>query len=529
MDETSDEGRPRAMSTSTNFRLGHGIGLVGPSTIALLEPVNAALAEALWSLIEAGAGIDELLEQVSTTGLRYLGSFVMVQFETDSARVVVRGSGSASAESADGPRSVVAADVRTWHEMVIDHPATIEIGLSGASAVGSPFAVQVGLVPAVAMVRGPHRSAVLDADAFAVSPLPLQHEVVTEASETAPPSSPEASPDPSPDPSATMSFVDVREVSHDPVSSEAGEAQGATAHPDGRVDSPSDEYDAIWGHTVARPVEAAAVRLAETDDAAPSEAEALSDAAPVQPGSLDVNGLPLPPSTPTPPPPPGAPTASSATGSSLIASVPVAAATPSTPAAPPTAAADGGGPSPRMGDHDGRTMTRSQINALRAQAADSGSPPPAMGGPSVQAVVCSAGHASPPHVTRCRVCGQAVSPTPSIVARPLLGSLRFSDGSTVPLDRPALVGRNPKLEGAMQGELPAVVRLDVGTGLSRSHALFRIEGWQVLVEDLNSANGTIVQLPSRPPQRLHPGEPMMLENGATIDFGGEITCMVELV
>ena len=72
------------------------------------------------------------------------------------------------------------------------------------------------------------------------------------------------------------------------------------------------------------------------------------------------------------------------------------------------------------------------------------------------------------------------------------------------------------------------MRLDVGQGLSRTHAAVRLEGWQVLLDDLNSANGTIVQLPGREARRLHPGEPVLLEHGTTIDFGGEITCVVEL-
>jgi len=117
--------------------------------------------------------------------------------------------------------------------------------------------------------------------------------------------------------------------------------------------------------------------------------------------------------------------------------------------------------------------------------------------------------------------------SPVLISRPTLARLRFSDGRVVALDRPVLIGRNPKVEHPIDGEMPGTVKLDVGQGLSRTHALVRLEGWQVLLEDLNSANGTIVRLPQREPRRLHPGEPVLLEPGTTIDFGGEIDAAVE--
>jgi hypothetical protein len=50
----------------------------------------------------------------------------------------------------------------------------------------------------------------------------------------------------------------------------------------------------------------------------------------------------------------------------------------------------------------------------------------------------------------------------------------------------------------------------------------------VLLEDLNSANGTIVALPGRPPARLRAGEPVILEQGAVIDLGGEVSFSYEV-
>ena len=51
----------------------------------------------------------------------------------------------------------------------------------------------------------------------------------------------------------------------------------------------------------------------------------------------------------------------------------------------------------------------------------------------------------------------------------------------------------------------------------------------MLVEDLNSANGTVVALPGRPARRLHAGEPIILEPGAVIDLGGgDVTISYEV-
>jgi pSer/pThr/pTyr-binding forkhead associated (FHA) protein len=115
------------------------------------------------------------------------------------------------------------------------------------------------------------------------------------------------------------------------------------------------------------------------------------------------------------------------------------------------------------------------------------------------------------------------------IARPTLGRLRFSDGRVIDLDRPQLIGRNPTIEGQIRGELPDIVKIDgAGQGLSRRHVSIRLEGWQVLLEDLNSANGTTITAPGRQPQRLHPGEPLVLEAGTSVDLGGEISFVLEV-
>ncbi|MCB9380915.1 MAG: FHA domain-containing protein [Acidimicrobiaceae bacterium] len=494
---------------ATHFRVGHGLGLVTDSTLALLEPTNGRLADQLWASLAAGGSVDDLLELLSATGLRSLGSFALVQFEDAAVRVVVRGD---AAVVLDGSRSIRSGGVRTWIEEVVDHPGEIALQLVETEAVGLPFRVVQGMVPADLLVRGPVSGALDAADMSFVATFDPAA-VVTPAADVAPPvdappvdlaadvPSPVAPPVPEPavvvaptavvDPApAPPPSVDdpMRTRTLDELHGPPATADGSVAADDSAPVSPAaGKYDDIYGRTIARSVQSAAVDVPDVE---------VVEAAP--PVSV------VPPQPTAEPSVPSAPL--------LIDAIPSA----------PSAE--------RPGDHDGRTMTKAQLMALRAGGA--GTPaaelsPGSMGGPSVQALLCVSQHPNPPQARVCRVCGVPLQGSPVLISRPTLARLRFSDGRVVALDRPVLIGRNPKVEHPIDGEMPGTVKLDVGQGLSRTHALVRLEGWQVLLEDLNSANGTIVRLPQREPRRLHPGEPVLLEPGTTIDFGGEIDAAVE--
>jgi len=475
---------------TTSFRVGKGIGIVYDATLAVFEPINGALAESMWSLVGNGAGIDELLEELSSTGLRALGSFAMAQFEETQTRIVVRGSARATVEGPGGIRVISANGVRTWVEEVVEGVVAVELALLGAGDVdveALPFRVERGLLPADflrqgAMVAPTLISVALDwvddfniteslttpAEAPEAPALPVAPVVVIE----------EAAPTPASevDPGRTITVADLPVLTDstetDATETDATESSVTDQYPTVSTVAADagDEYDEIYGRTMARSVHNAAVHTAPDEPDEPVEVSPLSS------GGL-IQGIP------------------SATAETL-------------------------------GDHDGRTMTKSQIAAMRA--AQSGGQQPAtgatMGGPTVQALMCPSQHPNPPQLSVCRVCSAPLASLPVNIARPILGSLRFSNGTKVALDRPVLIGRNPKVEGGLAGEIPLLVRLDVGPGLSRTHASVRLEGWQVLLEDLNSANGTIVRLPGREPRRLHPSEPVLLEIGSDVDLGGEISC-----
>ena len=109
-----------------------------------------------------------------------------------------------------------------------------------------------------------------------------------------------------------------------------------------------------------------------------------------------------------------------------------------------------------------------------------------------------------------------------------MATLTFSNGVRLAADGPVLVGRNPKVAEMIDGELPRIVRFEGMTGgLSRTHAAIRVVGVDVVVEDLNSTNGTDVELPGQLPERLPGGMPMVVSIGTELLFGEELRCVVE--
>ena len=104
------------------------------------------------------------------------------------------------------------------------------------------------------------------------------------------------------------------------------------------------------------------------------------------------------------------------------------------------------------------------------------------------------------------------------VTRPSLGRLQLDDGDSVELDHDLLIGRHPERdtdpsERAAPGEA-------IGEKVSRSHLEVRFQGWDVLVVDCGSTNGTfVVPHPGGQVATLDPGRPHLVESGAVVYFG----------
>jgi FHA domain len=178
----------------------------------------------------------------------------------------------------------------------------------------------------------------------------------------------------------------------------------------------------------------------------------------------------------------------------------------------------------------------SQLAAIRAQPHGGdhpvSSPPGALTptGQTVLARVCDAGHPSPPQWTRCHLCGLDLLGEASRVSRPTLGRIVLSTGSVIELDRPVVVGRKPRVSRVQGADLPRLVTVpSPQQDISRSHLDIRIEEWHVLVVDLGTTNGTILQRPGQPHRRLHPNESVMIRSADVVDIGDGVTITFEAI
>lgn len=264
----------------------------------------------------------------------------------------------------------------------------------------------------------------------------------------------------------------------------------------------AEEYDFLWGATQARTVADAAIRAADADGARPPAFPASGPFDGVRAGTgMAMSAQPSVPPASSPQPPPGG----------LIDAVPW-------------------GPGPAAQDEAGETgFTVKRGNLPRP--ASWAAPPPDKIGPAVPALVCPAGHLNPPNEARCRRCGAALPPDPVVVPRPSLGVLRLSVGDMISLDRDVVMGRNPKPEfpGADGEERPHVVKLpSEGGDISRTHLRVTLDGWHVLVTDLNSTNGTLVTLPGREPEQLRPGQPMPIKPGTVVTLAAGVDFRYEV-
>lgn len=172
--------------------------------------------------------------------------------------------------------------------------------------------------------------------------------------------------------------------------------------------------------------------------------------------------------------------------------------------------------------------------ATRVRNTPTPTPVPPAGGPTVWAVYCPQGHASPPYSPTCRICRLTLPPhqQPVSVPRPALGQLKLDDGRIVVLDRGAVFGRSPRADASGNtgagGVPPHLVKVML-PDISRLHTEVRLEEWQVLVRDLGSANGSYLTLPGGRPQQMRPMEEYALEPGAVVSLAGSINLTYEVL
>ncbi|MDQ6524616.1 FHA domain-containing protein [Nocardioides sp. LHD-245] len=146
-------------------------------------------------------------------------------------------------------------------------------------------------------------------------------------------------------------------------------------------------------------------------------------------------------------------------------------------------------PAAESAEHDGRTITPAQLQALRAASAV----PPAV-------------------------------PPPALPDRPVI-ALALSTGRTVPVRRRVLIGRSPRIQqvGGSQN-LPALVTLD-DPYVSSTHLEVAAEGTRIIVTD-RSTNGTLLARQGRVPVPLDRGVATEVAVGDVLTLSKGLTATV---
>lgn len=469
---------------SSTFVLGSSVGLVGEHMFGIVEADHPSTRDQLWRLIEQRATLDDVLDQLSSAGLRSLPSFAVAELTDTGVRAVARGAARFEVTFDGGRREGLdGSSVGTWLEGAFERGVEIAVWLadqattldgssvdeteahgSSGDESGATFFVLAGVVPARRIDRD-----LRVADGFAErarrswNPRPNDDPTgsrPTDSTGTAGAASTPAAPAPAPAPAA----------------------------------APAPQHEAA--HRVTTPP-------ADDGDA---RSERIISGVPKSTGGSVATKAPPSEEPPT-------------VGADESPSSPVA-----RPGAVPEPADRTTDPPIRsgsLGDHDGHTVDRSAVIAAAAS----------VGTDRISALMCDLGHASPPHATHCRVCGAPISDrAPQLTDRVALAVLTFSDGTSVVADRTVLIGRDPRVESGVVGVLPHILRFETAAdGLSRTHAEVRIEGWQLVLEDLKSTNGTKVTLPNQPEQRLDGGNSVVLVPGTVIEFDVDLTCVVEAI
>ena len=156
------------------------------------------------------------------------------------------------------------------------------------------------------------------------------------------------------------------------------------------------------------------------------------------------------------------------------------------------------------------------VGESRAVAVES-----AESGEMVEGILCSRDHFNNPSAAYCQVCGiSMVHLTHGLVTgvRPTMGFLVFDNGATYALDRDYVAGRAPDVSGAERAS-PLTI-FDDELSVSGTHARIDLSGWDVVLHDLGSTNGTFIwDAAHRQWNHVPPNTPTVLAPGSTAAFG----------
>lgn len=513
-----------APTYSLKYAAGSGRLLAGEKFVVLVPAQTApVMVDELWSAVQAG---DALAAAACVLTARLEGAVLLV-FRDGGARVLLRGAAvlvEPSEESSHGEIS--------FREIDLD--ASRVVARLGADAVPCDLPLAAGVVGALAFewsalkapATGPHHT---EAAQSSKGDEPRDAVQASNLGSIA-----DAYPDPGPEAEAALAPVEqvlapaALEVALDPtrtLSSEDLERFNSVVETNVEVPAvdpespgPADSYDRLFGATSL--FTSRAQPPTSVSDAPETALESHVAEEPLSPSALE---SPVSSATSEAP----------RDGGSLIDGVPaflrVGGAVESLPH---EVAAPSNQPPPEPVAPTTALQHPTEISELTVARPPKGAPIAAQ--MLIQAVHCPHGHPNPSESVTCRLCGVEVPNQSSVtVPRPPLGALvgvEVPQGAParIELDRSVVLGRKPFVD-EVTSSVPRLVVVDSPDGgISRQHAKVALDGWHVLVADLGSRYGTVVQLPGEDPLLLHPNSPVMVTPGTIVTLAEVVTYRFEV-
>lgn len=500
---------------------GDGTAVVGPTLVALVDaPPSDPLVEAIWAVAEAEGPFDEALAalaSVGSDGFAGLSDLILFGWEDDGCRLVIRGEVGAEINGRDGMQqeALQGGGVRSWAEHVYAEVGSVRAWV-GEVRVATPeflgYAIDRGIAPARGVdVLAPGTDVARPvARSRRSKQRPVPVEVPPEVAAALAASGVDAPSDASPllpTPSVDEELVasgttpDTDIVSTVEGAAPSTGADGLADVGDERLTGADDPGDPLASGVAEAGAAGSPPSLDTIHPGALHDGSFVEhDPKPEDDGPNDFDVLF------------GATQFRSVEGAAIRADE----------AVPDAPAPDAPAPRSDLGpDHDGMTVTAAELRSMIGSAPSAGGAP--SGGSGHLATRCAQGHLNPPHGSVCRACGQSIQGQSAVRVPQLdIGVFRFTDGTRIPVTKPMLIGRSPKMSGPISGVVPDLVTVaSPAQDISRTHVEVRVEGWQVMVLDKGSTNGTTVMLPGRDPQRLRPDHPFPLPIGGRVNLADE--------
>jgi hypothetical protein len=159
------------LTTTRSYRVGGWFGIFGDHATVLLPPSEKARVGRLWELVDEGAGFDEVLDALISSGLRELPGFVLVSEAEADTKVVIRGVARARFTTDGETIELEGSAATTWVERSMEGVTAMVVEVGDEAADGEDLPVGNGLVR-VSRVDAPPHAAEQESPAVPVADWP---------------------------------------------------------------------------------------------------------------------------------------------------------------------------------------------------------------------------------------------------------------------------------------------------------------------------------------------------------------------